>query len=85
MARPAYLPPRKIYDGPPVVVKLDERGRVAIKKVAKHELFFVKADDDGVITLTPVAIVPWQDMGTGNITESRPGEVPDMPGRHHGG
>ncbi|MEW6477666.1 MAG: hypothetical protein AB1679_35925 [Actinomycetota bacterium] len=41
----------------PTLVELDSRRRAALGRLARHSRYLAEVDDDGVITLTPVAVV----------------------------
>jgi hypothetical protein len=41
-----------------ILLQLDGRHRLSLGKLAKHLYYLAVADEDGVITLTPMAVVP---------------------------
>lgn len=58
MAKPAYLPPRRIYEGTPSVLTLDSRRRAYMGRIGmpEHRVYGVRVADDGEITLTPLVL-----------------------------
>lgn len=41
----------------PTLVELDSRHRAALGRLARHSRYLAEVDDDGIITLTPAAVV----------------------------
>ena len=41
----------------PILVELDSRRRAALGRLARHSRYLAEVDGDGVITLTPAAVV----------------------------
>jgi hypothetical protein len=41
----------------PTLVELDSRRRAALGRLARHSRYLAEVDEDGVITLTPAAVV----------------------------
>jgi len=41
----------------PTLVELDSRRRAALGRLARHARYLAEVDEDGVITLTPAAVV----------------------------
>ncbi|MGH8998821.1 MAG: hypothetical protein ACRDY7_05455 [Acidimicrobiia bacterium] len=41
----------------PTLVELDSRHRAALGRLARHARYLAEVDDDGIITLTPAAVV----------------------------
>jgi hypothetical protein len=47
---------RQLADQP--LIRTDNRGRVALGQQAAHSYYAIHIDIDGVVTLTPVVLVP---------------------------
>jgi hypothetical protein len=41
----------------PTLVELDSRRRAALGRLARHARYLAEVDEDGIITLTPAAVV----------------------------
>lgn len=41
----------------PTLVELDSRRRAALGRLARHSRYLAEVDEDGIITLTPAAVV----------------------------
>ena len=50
----AHMPRSKIRRW----VTLDHRGRIAVGTFARHDLYLLNVDEQGIITLTPAEMVP---------------------------
>lgn len=51
------------------VVRLDARRRVLLGKLAEHDQYRASVDGQGVITLTPLKLVPAEPLPCGHTGE----------------
>lgn len=51
------------------VVRLDARRRVLLGKLAEHDQYMASVDKRGVITLTPLKLVPAEPVPCGHTGE----------------